>query len=324
MGIGDKMKEYYNKNLTEEIKKQVTSAKGFTLGLDENIDKIKEKYDKYSRKDINLNFIDRFTRKLYANPHHLMKLEFIQYIIFIALIYYYNPLNVKTNYPAFTNLLVLCVSFIYVILFIFIKTKIDNNDDVDFIDPTESNILIKFISLIVFFALFMLLIKGIIWVLAHTAILNVVHHMIGLFIFIGVAAIAYIFMRKTINKAKDAPGRKLTTLFLKFIMYLPCLLVDLVEYVKYEFKLTTKPVWILMGVEGSLIALYYIIPYLFDKIMTANGLKLLNQPIYLSEEHTLGNYKDLNKKYKYDKKKDSGVDESKMNLDELYSNKKNK
>ena len=310
-------KKWYDINLTEKIKKKVEDAKGFKLGLDENVDRFKKYSDEIGRKEINLNFIDRFTRKLYANPYHLAKLEFIQYIIFIVLIFYYNPLNINTNYPAFTNLLVLTVSFIYVMLFIFIKTKVDQNDDIDLIDPTESNMLVRFISIIAFFILFMFAIKGLIWLLMHTALIDMFRHMMGLVIFIVILGIIYLFMRKTINKIKNAPGRKFSTLIIKFIMYLPCLLVDVVEYIKYEFNLTTKPVWILLGVEGTLISLYYIIPYLFDKVVTSDGLNLLNKPIYLSNETTLGNFKQLHKK------RNADVDNTDMNLDQLYSNKIN-
>ena len=310
-------RKWYNVNLTEQFNEKLKETKEFKLGLGENIDKLKEKYDKYSRKEINFNFMDRFTRKLYANQSHLIKLEFIQYIIFIVLIYYYNPLNINTNYPVFTNLLVISMAFLYVVLFIFIKNKVENNDDVDLIEPTEENVVIKFVSLIVFFVLFMLLIKGVIWLLINTSIINIFRHMLGLFIFIGALGIAYLFMRKTINKAKNATGRKFTTLFLKFIMYLPCLLVDITEYIKYEFNLTTKPVWILLGVEGGLIGLYYLLPYLFDKMTTSGGLKLLNKPVYLSEEHTIGNYKQLHKK------RNDAADNSYMNLDQLYSYKLN-
>lgn len=311
-------RKWYNVNLKEKFDENFKKTKDFKLGLDVNIDKIKEKYDKYSRKDFSANnFIDRITRKLYANQSHLIKLEFIQYIIFIILIYYYNPLKINTNYPVFTNLLVLTVSFLYIVLFIFIKNKVENSDDVDLIDPTEKNVIIKFVSIIVFFVLFMLLIKGVIWLLANTALISVFRHMLGLFIFVGVLGIAYLFMRKTINKAKNAPGRKLTTLFLKFIMYLPCLLVDMTEHIKYEFNLTTKPVWILLGMEGGLIGLYYILPYLFDKVMTSDGLKLLNKPVYLSEEQTIGNYKQLHKK------RNDDADNSDINLDQMYSYKVN-
>jgi len=310
-------KKWYDVNLTEKIKNNVADVKGFKLGLDNNVDEIKKKYDKYARKDINLNFISSFTRKLYANPNHLAKLEFIQYIIFIALIYYFNPLNINTNYPAFTNLLVLSVSFIYVMLFIFIKTKVDRNDDIDLIDPTESTMLVRFISIIAFFILFMLTIKGSIWLLMNTQLINIFRNMIGLITFIVFLGIAYLFMKKTIDKIRNSSGRSFTTLVIKFIMYLPCLLVDIVEYVKYQFNLTTKPVWILLGVEGALISLYYILPYLFDKFMSGDGLNLLNKPIYLSNETTLGTFKQLHKNRNED------VDNTEMSLDELYSKKIN-
>ena len=233
-------KKWYDINLTEKINKSVEDTKGFKLGLDDNLNRFKKYSDEVSRKEINFDFIDRFTRKLYANPYHLAKLEFIQYIIFIVLIFYYNPLNINTNYPAFTNLLVLSVSFIYVMLFIFIKTKVDRNDDIDLIAPTESNMLVRFIAIIVFFILFMLVIKGFIWLLINTALIDIFRNMIGLVIFVVILGIIYLFMRKTINKIKNSPGRKFSTLVIKFIMYLPCLLVDVVEYIKYQLKKVTN------------------------------------------------------------------------------------
>ena len=310
-------KKWYDVNLGEKIKSSVTSIKNQSLDLDENMKKFKTTYDTYSRKDINLNFLDRFTRKLYSNTSYLGKLEVIQYIIFLVLIYYYNPLNINTKYPAFTNLLVLCVSFTYILLFIFIKNKIDKNDDVDLIDPSESNILIKFISLIIFFGLFMVFIKGLLWLFMHTSIIRVVNNMIGVLIFVVVLGIVYLYFRKQINKAKNAPGRKLTTLFLKFIMYIPCLIVDITEYIKYELNLTTKPVWILLGVEGGLVGLYLLVPFLLDKMMTSDGLKLLNQPTYLSNENTLANYKQLHKK------RLTNTETKNMDMDDVYNKKKN-
>jgi hypothetical protein len=290
MGIADTLKGYYNTNLTNKINSSVEEAKKIPLGLDENVRRMKKTFDEYSRKDINLSFIDRFTRMLYTNPYHLVKLEFIQYIIFVVLIYYYNPLSISTKYPAYTKLLVLIVAFAYVILFMFIKMKMDEKSDVDLIEPTESNVVIQIISIIVFFILFMFVIKGVVWLLINTSIITAIRHMLGLFIALGVLGIVYLVMKKTINKARSAPGRKFTTLLLKVVMYLPCLFVDIVEYVKYQLNLTTKPVWIILGVEAALIGLYYVVPFLFDKLMTANGTKLLNQPIYLSTEITLRHY----------------------------------
>ena len=318
MDTPDKVRAYYNTNLTptnfsKKFKNSVEEFKKIPLGLDENITRMKKTIDEYSRKDINLSFIDRFTRKIYANPTSLAKLEFIQYIIFVILIYYYNPLNIATNYPAYTKLLVLIVAFAYVMLFMFIKMRVDDGNDVDLIAPTESNVILQIISIVVFFILFMLVIKGFIWLLINTSLLTAVRNMLGIFIALGVLGIVYLVLKKTINKAKNAPGRKLTTLLLKIVMYLPCLLVDIVEYVKYELNLTTKPVWILLGIEAGLIGLYYVVPFLFDKIMSANGTKLLNQPVNLNKEITLKNYVNV------DTQKLSEVTKLYTSFDKSYS-----
>lgn len=297
---------------SKNLKNSIDKIKNYNLDLDDNIRKIKNKASEYSRKDLNLNFFDDFTRKIYINPYHVAKLEIIQYIIFIVLIYYYNPLNIKTKYPAFSKLLVLIVAFIYVILFFFIKLKVDADEDVDLIGPSETTIIIQFISTIVFFILFMISIKGILWLFINTSLVNVFRNLMTVFIVVGVLSIVYLFMRKTINKAKNTPGKSILNLIFKIIMVLPCWLVDIVEYIKYEYNITTKPVWILVGIESLLVGVWFIIPYLFDKIINSNGINLLKEPVHLNIEHVISNFTSSD-----------NPNDSLVNLDQLLSNKKN-
>jgi len=312
MGISDTIKEYYNKNLTEKIINGVTKAKGFKLGLDENIEGIKKKYDKYARKDINLSFIDRFTRMIYTNDNHLAKVEFIQYIMFIALLYFYNPFNINTKYPAFTNLLILVVAFMYVILFFFIKLKVQDGEDVDLIDPTEKTTLIRFFAIIAFFIFFMLAVKGLIWILINTSLVKLIRRIMSSSIAIGALGIIYLIMKKTLDKAKNAQGKSFIKLILKVVLYLPCLLADMAENIKYQFHLTSKPVWILLGMEAGLVGIWFIIPYLFDKILNYNGRKLLNDPINLNIETVVSNFNDT-----------TNPNNSLLSLDQIYSKKEN-
>jgi hypothetical protein len=289
------MTEFYNVNLSDKLKNSVTNVKNFKLDLDSNIEDIKKKADRFARKEINFNFIDTFTRNLYSNKTHLFKLEMFQYIMFIVLIYYYNPLNINVNFPVFTKLLVLAVSFIYVVLFIFIRDKVTKAEDIDLINPTETNILKRFISTIVFFILFVLAIKGLIWILINTSVSKFVHTIMAILIVTGLLGIVYLFMRTSINKAKNTKGQSFLALLLKIVMYLPCLLVDTIEAIKFEFNLTTKPVWILMGVEASFVGLFFLLPVLLDKIVNSDGLRLLAEPIRLNIEKTIGNYDQLYK-----------------------------
>jgi hypothetical protein len=284
----------------------------YNLDLKDNIDKIKKKADEYSRKEINLNFIDRFTRWIYTNDKHLAKIEIIQYIMFIALLYFYNPFNINTKYPAFTKLLILVVAFMYVMLFFFIKLKVENDEDVDLIDVTEKTTLVRFFSIIVFFILFMFAIKGVLWLFINTRLVNIFRHLMTTSIVIGVLGIIYIFMKKTINKTKNAPGKSFLKLLLKVVMYLPCLMVDAAEYIKFQYHLAPKPVWILLGMEAGLVGVWFLIPYLFDKLMNLSGTKLLNEPVNLNIETVVGNYNDT-----------TNPNNSKLSLDQIYNNKVN-
>lgn len=316
--IEDDNTKFYKVNLTQKIKENVEGFKNFRLDLDHNVDKIKEKVDEYSRKEINFNFLDRISQKVYTNTNHLIKVEFLQYILFIILIYYYNPFNINSNHPVFTKLLVLAVSFLYVMLFFFVKTRLDSGEDVDLIKPVESNIIYKFIVTLITFVLIIYFIKGVIWILRNTSLITAIRNMMAIFIVIGVLGIVFLFMKKKINKAKNATGRKFSTLLIKFIMYLPCLLIDFVEYAKYEFNLTTKPVWILVSIETIFVSLWLLIPIVFDKMMSYDGINLLNSPQYLTSELTIGKYTQLQSK------KMSPDDKDLTSIDKLYSDNKNK
>jgi len=291
--------------------------KSKTNEITQELKRAKDKLSEISEKEvISLNFIDRITRMLYLNPSHLAKLEMVQYILFIAIIYYYNPFGIKTEYPVFTKLLTISVAFTYVMLFFFVKMKVDHSEDVDLIHLTEKNALIKFISLIIFFIAFMLLIKGVIWLLINTSLMTLFTDIISFLLIVGALSIVYLIMKKKIDKIKNSKQESILKLFVKVIMYLPCLLIDTVEYIKNEYNLTTKPVWTLLGIEALFIGLWFLIPVMFDKVINYSGNKLVNKPLNLNKEYVVGKYDDL-----YDI---PDIDHYNLNeIDKTYKNKKN-
>jgi len=291
--------------------------KSKTNEITQELKRAKDKLSEISEKEvISLNFIDRITRMLYLNPSHLAKLEMVQYILFIAIIYYYNPFGIKTEYPVFTKLLTISVAFTYVMLFFFVKMKVDHSEDVDLIHLTEKNALIKFISLIIFFIAFMLLIKGVIWLLINTSLMTLFTDIISFLLIVGALSIVYLIMKKKIDKIKNSKQESILKLFVKVIMYLPCLLIDTVEYIKNEYNLTTKPVWTLLGIESLFIGLWFLIPVMFDKVINYSGNKLVNKPLNLNKEYVVGKYDDL-----YDI---PDIDHYNLNeIDKTYKNKKN-
>ena len=180
MGIDD---------ITENVKGKV---KNYKQGLGNNVSSLNDKWDKLSRKEIDLSLIDRITRKIYVDPNHLAKLEMVQYILFIILIYYFNPFNINTKFPAFTKLLVLTIAFTYVILFVFIREKINAPEDIDMVGMTETNIIIKFFSTIAFFVVFMMAVRGLIWLLMNTSLISMVELSMSVIVEIETSSLLYL------------------------------------------------------------------------------------------------------------------------------------
>lgn len=299
MSLVDKMKNAMNTSIFSKEKQDKLRAnvRGFKLNLDDSVKIIKDTAGNYARREIDLGFFERLTRKIYTNPYYISFVIFIQFVMFLILIFYYNPMSVVDKYPIIMKLLTLMLAFTYVVLFFFIKDKVKRGEDVDLISPTENDTLKRILVIVVFFTLLMLSLKGFVWLCLNTPLANIFRHSVLTLCIIVMLSVLYLFMKKYIDKAKNAPGKPLYSLIIKFIMYLPCLLVDIVEYVKYEINLTTKPVWILAGVEAGLLVVWFALPYLLDKVTNMSGLKLLNAPIYLNKETTVGNYKQLHEKH---------------------------
>ena len=250
-------------------------------------------YQSFSQKNIDFNVLKNFSRNIYANPWKVAGIEVLQFVIFIVIIYFYNPFNIKSNYPVFTKILLLFVAFIYVVLFFFIRAKVDKGDDVDLIDMTESNFLYRAVITILLFVVFFLVLNGIIWMFKHTSLLNAIRNSMTILIVIGIFGFLYMFMKKSIDTETKSDKKGIWSVLLKIIMFLPCLMVELTEYIKSEYNLTTKPVWILVGIESIFITLWLVIPTLFSFLSKNDGTKLLNKPVYLNKEYNIGNYEKL-------------------------------
>ena len=116
---------------------------------------------------------------------------------------------------------------------------------------------------------------------------------INLFIFIGIVAI----LLKLFKYDKGEPGDTKPSwgsLIKKIVFYFPCLLLDFVEYIKYEYSITTKPIVLLLMGEILLVALYFILPWLLNKLISYNSKLLLGDPINLNSQENLGAFQDVN------------------------------
>jgi hypothetical protein len=91
-------------------------------------------------------------------------------------------------------------------------------------------------------------------------------------------------------------------LLIDLILYIPCLINDFIYYIKEQYKLTTKPITILLILELLLILFSVLIPKISSIIVTHDGTELLKGPMSLTQESRLTNFEILNKKNKQIKK----------------------
>jgi hypothetical protein len=77
-------------------------------------------------------------------------------------------------------------------------------------------------------------------------------------------------------------------IFIRLLFYLPCLLIDFVEYMKQQFKLTTNTTYILFITELILIIFYLYFPKLATKVLSGtNGTPILSDSRFLTHEYSL-------------------------------------
>ena len=130
-----------------------------------------------------------------------------------------------------------------------------------------------------------------------------------LILFVFIAFITKYF--KIDEKLRSKPGGDPSWLglLLKILFYIPCLIIDFVEFIKQQYKTTPKVVWQILFIEVILILGRFLIPYLYNYFMNVKGTTLLKGPEYINKEIFLSNFEDLNYYESDDVDKDDSKDE---------------
>ena len=123
-----------------------------------------------------------------------------------------------------------------------------------------------------------------------TQVLNIV--LIVLIVIISLALLST-FLKNQIKD--DEKGTSFGGFIVDFILFIPCLFIEFLEYLKKQFNITTNTTWILLTLEIIVILFYFLLPLLGKQLATKGGDILLKEPIYTNNEKTLGSTaKDAN------------------------------
>jgi len=83
--------------------------------------------------------------------------------------------------------------------------------------------------------------------------------------------------------------RGLVGLIINFIFYIPCMVLDFIEYMKREFSLTTRTEYILLAIETVLIICYFFARPIINSALAGKTVFLLKNPLFLNRQTILLN-----------------------------------
>lgn len=230
-----------------------------------------------------------------TNPKYYALACLIEMVLMILIIYKWSPFKISQNYPVLVNLFILMFGFMQMMSYFFVKNRHVLKENGIEVNPTLSDLFIKVIFTVVSVCACVAVMYALVWGLTHfPSIQSIFTFTVDLLIVCGVLAVLYLIFLPAINTANSKEGRgNLLTLMGAFIMYFPCAMIDLIDWFKYQYSITTKTVWIILAAEAFFIAIRFILPKVLTMFINMNGEHLLKDPVYLSKETTLGSYETL-------------------------------
>lgn len=213
-------------------------------------------------------------------------LTFTLIIVLTILFFYYSQNKIKFSLEIFLYILILLIPI--VLLFYYFKPHLTNITNV--IDKTndmvksskEKSLIIVFITLFVFInSMIYFSMKVTPKQVLFTQYIFII--LLALIIIVGLAMIFLMF----IHYFRSMTGW--LGFIVRVIFFIPCLLIDFLQYIKNELKITSNNVYILFILELLLLLGYLYLPKLLNKITVKNGIVILKDSRFLDKEYILPN-----------------------------------
>lgn len=232
------------------------------------------------------------------------------YIVLISLLFHYNPKEIINKYGTLSIITALFGFFLILMIMFFIKIRgqefgpqfNNNNQNQIQQSPPVIKFIYDFIVYILVFTIPVFVIIGLYYLLKDaSAIGSSTIFILNIFIVIIAATLIYQYFKPLLEERKYSKKSKTAQFLIDVIFVIPCLVTDLINFLKNEYKITTRTELIILGIQIVLIGLRIIIPKLLSKIIKHDGIELLKEPINLNCQTSLGSYDILNKNDKNDK-----------------------
>jgi len=234
---------------------------------------------------------------LYYMKNYKMEVGFIigllLYIISIIIIFTMNPYDIITEQNGGVSIfLSMFGGFLILMAFMFYQKKKQSTENVE--TAGALSYFGKILTTFVFFGLVIAVLYFIFYLASYYTNFSA-YFLFGLnaLIVIGIITLLVKYFGIHDGPPTDSPP-SWSKLFIKLITYIPCLLLDLVDYAKNQYQITTKPILIVFIIEILLIGLYLIYPWIVKQFLSHNSNQLVKDPIVLNKETNLGSFSDVN------------------------------
>jgi len=131
---------------------------------------------------------------------------------------------------------------------------------------------------------------------AILSVASIANILLTFIVIVGLAIIIYYY---TSNLKTSAITSKTARFYTYLFFYIPCLFIELANYLTNEYNMTTKPVIILLIMEIILISLYIYLPNLMNAIFTQSNVILLPNVAWLDLKKEIANTDTLMMQDKY-------------------------
>lgn len=218
----------------------------------------------------------------------------IIYIILVSIIFANNPYDIITNSnEGVSILLTLFGGFIIIVLMFFYSKKkqlFENEKEIStlsFIGKIFTSIISVGLVITLIYVLFNL--SNYFSEFSSFLMMG-----INILIIVGIITIAFKFFGLLGGGEPDEKKTSWLKLLIKIITFIPCLVMDLISYIQFQYQITTKPIVILFVIEILLIGLYFLLPWFMEKLILHNTSQLITQPENLNIQQSLGTFQDVN------------------------------
>jgi len=110
-----------------------------------------------------------------------------------------------------------------------------------------------------------------------TSIFNIILVILGCLVAVAIIISVYDSLAKNERDYENMKSTSVLYLFIKVFRYIPCLIIDGVNWIRRELSITTRPVWILLFIEAVIVGAYFLIPLLFNATLFSGSTALTHE-----------------------------------------------